>query len=131
MKDQSFGQRPVSLELHPLIGRITLALALWSVAAMWLLFDHSYYGPPLFGVITFLVGMFLALPWILLHGRHESDQDPPRRFRDWARGEFDTASGPLRAWHAAIIILSVPVAVAVGLTVFGLLEHLTAIGILG
>ena len=74
--------------------------------------------------------MFLALPWILLHSRRDPGEHPPSRFRDWTRGELDTASGPIDARHAAIIILSVPVSVAVGLTVFGLLEYLTATGVL-
>jgi hypothetical protein len=118
------------VELHPLVSRITLGLAIWSVAAMWIFFDHSYYGPLLFAVVTVLVAIFMALPWILLGSRHDTDERQPRRFRDWAHGELDTASGPIDARHAAIIILSVPVSVAVGFTVFGLLEYLTAIGVL-
>ena len=132
MKDrkQLQANRPQWAELHPLITWLTLALAIWSIAAMWIFFDHSYYGPLLFAVVTFLVGMFLALPWILLHSRRDPGEHPPSRFRDWTRGELDTASGPIDARHAAIIILSVPVSVAVGLTVFGLLEYLTATGVL-
>jgi len=122
--------RPVWTELHPLIFLITLGLAIWSIAAMWILFSHSYYGPLLFAMVTVLVAIFLALPWILLSSRHDTDEPQPRRFREWAHGDLDTASGPIDARHAAIIILSVPVSVAVGLTVFGLFEYLTAIGVL-
>jgi hypothetical protein len=122
--------RPVWAELHPFISRITLGLAIWSIAAMWIFFDHSYYGPLLFAVVTVLVAIFFALPWILLSSRHDSDEGQPSRFRDWAHGDLDTASGPIDARHAAIIILSVPVSVAVGITVFGLLEYLTAIRVL-
>jgi len=97
MKDrkQLQANRPQWAELHPLITWLTLALAIWSIAAMWIFFDHSYYGPLLFAVVTFLVGMFVALPWILLHSRRDPGEHPPSRFRDWTRGELDTASGPL------------------------------------
>jgi uncharacterized membrane protein YedE/YeeE len=126
----SRANRHLWVELHPLVSRITLGLAIWSIAAMWIFFDHSYYGPLLFAVVTVLVVIFMGLPWILLSSRRDTDERQPRRFRDWVHGELDTASGPIDARHAAIIILSVPVSVAVGFTVFGLLEYLTAIGVL-
>jgi hypothetical protein len=45
-------------------------------------------------------------------------------------GQLDTASGPVDARDAAIMILLIPMAVAVGMTALGLIEFLTAEGFL-
>ena len=126
---KSRADRPLWLEVHPLIRRVAVALAIWSLAAIWLLFSHSYYGPLLFGVVTFLVAMFGILPWTLMRVDHEP-HDRPVGFREWARGRFDTGSGPISAGEAAVMILLIPAAVAVGITVFGLFDYLTASSIL-
>ena len=54
MSRETFGRnRRQSLEVHPVVKRIGIGTVLWTVAAIWILFSHSYYGILLFGVVTF------------------------------------------------------------------------------
>ena len=122
--------RRLWLDLHPLVPRIALGLIVWSVAAVWILFDHSYYALLLHGVVTFLVGAFVVVPWVLMRLGRKSKAPPSPKFGDWAHGKFDTASGPMDAREAAIMVLLLPMAVAIGITAFGLIEFLTITGVL-
>lgn len=122
--------RPLWLFVHPVIPRIAIGLTVWSVAAVWVLFDHSYYALLLHGVVTFLVGAFIVLPWVLLRLSRKSNTPPSPKFGDWAHGKLDTASGPIDAREAAIMVLLLPVAVAIGITAFGVIEFLTITGVL-
>lgn len=75
-----------------------------------------------------MVGFFVLLPLILFRiGRQDGEQAPV--CREWMHGRLDTASGPVDARDAAVMILLVPMAVAVGMTALGLIEFLTAEGI--
>jgi len=121
--------RPLWDHVHPFVRHIALALIAWTVVAVWVLFSHSYYGPLLFGVVTLLVAFFVLLPMILFRmGRQGAEHSPT--FGDWLHGQLDTASGPIDARDAAIMILLIPMAVAVGMTALGLIEFLTAEGFL-
>jgi len=122
--------RPARLHVHRQVVRIALAAIAWTLAAVWILFSHSYYGPLLFGVVTLLVLMFVVLPWVLLRFGRGREAEPPVTFREWSDGRFETANGPIEARDAAIMILLLPAAIAVGMTAFGLIEFLTADGIL-
>lgn len=131
MSRETFGRnRRQSLEVHPVIRQLGIATILWTVAAIWILFSHSYYGILLFGVVTFLVGIFVAVPWLLSRlGRRRRDTRAPT-FKEWTDSEFDTASGPIDAREAAVLILLVPISIAVGMTAFGVLAFLSAKGVL-
>ena len=129
-RENQRANRPLWLFVHPVIPRIAIGLIVWSVAAVWILFDHSYYALLLHGVVTFLVGTFIVVPWVLLRLERKSNAPPSPRFGDWAHGEFDTASGPMDAREAAIMVLLLPMAVAIGITAFGLIEFLTITGVL-
>jgi hypothetical protein len=124
------GNRPLWEHVHPAIRRIALGPIAWTIGAVWVLFSHSYYGPLLYGVVTLLVGFFVLLPMILFRiGRQSAEQSPS--LGNWMHGQLDTASGPVDARDAAIMILLIPMAVAVGMTALGLIEFLTAEGFLG
>jgi hypothetical protein len=131
MDRERFGaNRRRSAHLHPIVARLGIGTIVWTLLAIWILFSRSYYGILLFGVVTFLVGMFVALPALLFRfGRDAAESDAPR-LRDWLDGEFETASGPIEAREAAILILLVPMSIAVGMTAFGLLALLAARGVL-
>ncbi|MGE0162933.1 MAG: hypothetical protein AB7S71_07320 [Dongiaceae bacterium] len=111
------------------MARLGIASIAWTLLAIWILFSRSYYGILLFGVVTFLVGMFVALPALLFRfGRDRIESAP--RLRDWLDGQFETASGPIEAREAALLILIVPLSIAAGMTAFGLLALLAARGVL-
>ena len=121
--------RPLWDHVHPFVGRVALGLIIWTIGAVWVLFSHSHYGPLLYGVVTFLVSFFVLLPRVLFRiGRQDGEQPPA--FREWMHGQLDTATGPVDAGEAALMILLIPMAMAVGMTALGLIEFLTAEGIL-
>ena len=56
--------------------------------------------------------------------RHENHLS----FRDWAVGDFDTLTGPVKGVNATAEVLLPIAAVAVGMTVLGLVFHIIASG---
>jgi uncharacterized membrane protein YhiD involved in acid resistance len=115
--------------VHPVVRRLGIGAILWTVAAIWILFNHSYYGVLLFGVVTLLVVVFVAVPWLLFRlGRRDDTSGPS--FREWMDSDFDTASGPVNAREAAVLILLVPLSIALGMTAFGVLAYLSSVGVL-
>lgn len=127
--DTSRRNRRQSLDVHPVIRRLGIGTILWTVAAIWILFNHSYYGVLLFGVVTLLVAVFVAVPWLLFRlGRRDDASE--QTFREWMDSDFDTASGPVDAREAAVLILIVPLSIAVGMTAFGVLAVLSSAGVL-
>jgi hypothetical protein len=128
-REKPGANRPLWDHVHPVVRRIALGLIAWTIGAVWVLFSHSYYGPLLYGVVTLLVAFFVLLPMILFRMGRQGDEQSPT-FGDWMHGRLDTASGPVDACDAAIMILLIPMAVAVSMTALGLIEFLTAEGIL-
>jgi hypothetical protein len=127
--DASRRNRRQSLYVHPVVRRFGIGTILWTVAAIWILFNHSYYGVLIFGVVTLLVMVFVAIPWLLFHlGRRDDTSEPS--FREWMDSDFDTASGPVDAREAAVLILVVPLSIALGMTAFGVLAYLSSVGVL-
>lgn len=122
--------RPVWSHVHPVVRNLALGVIAWTVGAVWILFSHSYYGPLLFGVVTGVVITFVLLPTILFRIGRPSNEPQPPTFAEWSHGEFDTATGPIEARDAAILILIVPIAMAVGLTCLGLFDYFAAQGLL-
>ena len=127
--DVSRRNRRQSLDVHPVVRRLGIGTILWTVAAIWILFNHSYYGVLLFGVVTLLVAVFIAVPWLLFRlGRRDDASE--QSFREWMDSDFETASGPVDAREAAVLILLVPLSIALGMTAFGLLAYLSSVGVL-
>jgi hypothetical protein len=123
--------RPVSGALHPLVYKAIAGLVLWYVLSVWILFSSSGYTELLFAMVTVLFFMAVAIPFALwLVWRQDRESDMPRgegnSFRDWAHGEFETWQGRLNGANAAIEILLPIMAVAFGITAFGIVLRLTA-----
>jgi hypothetical protein len=131
MNRESFGtNRRRSTRVHPVVTRLGIGTIAWTLGAIWVLFSRSYYGVLLFGVVTFLVGTFVALPWLLFRFGRQSSDPSETSFRNWLDGDFETASGPVDAREAAVLILLVPLSIAIGMTAFGVLALLSARGVL-
>jgi hypothetical protein len=118
--------------LHPLVNMSIIGFVLMFVAAMWMFFDSDPYGAWLDVVITGLFIMAIAIPVLLwLTWRRNADgarDDSHPSFRDWAVGEFDTLTGPVKGANATAEVLLPIAAVAVGMTVLGLVFHIIASG---
>ena len=123
---------PISDGLHPLVNVAIIGLVLMFVVAVWMFFDSDAYEAWLDVVITGLFVMAIAIPALLwLTWRRNADDardDSHLSFRDWAMGDFDTLTGRVKGANATAEVLLPIAAVAVGMTVLGLVFHIIASG---
>ena len=123
---------PISDSLHPLVNMAIIGAALMFVAGVWIFFDSGPYEAWLDVVVTGLFVIAIAIPALLwLTWRRNADgarDDSHLSFRDWAAGEFDTLTGPIKGANATAEVLLPIAAVAVGMTVLGLVFHIIASG---
>ena len=124
--------RPISDSLHPLVNIAIIGLVLMFVAAVWMFFDSGPYEAWLDVVVTGLFVIAIAIPTLLwLTWRRNADSardDTHLSFRDWAVGDFNTLTGPVKGANATAEVLLPIAAVAVGMTVLGLMFHIIASG---
>jgi hypothetical protein len=70
-----------------------------------------------------------ALLWLTWRRNADGARDDSHlSFRDWAVGDFDTLTGPVKGANATVEVLLPIAAVAVGMTVLGLVFHIIAGG---
>jgi MFS superfamily sulfate permease-like transporter len=123
---------PISNSLHPRVNMAIIGLVLMFVAAVWMFFDSDAYGAWLDVVVTGLFVIAIAIPvlcWLTWRRNAAGARDDSHPgFHDWVVGEFDTWTGPVKSANATIEILLPIAAVAVGMTVLGLLFHIMSSG---
>jgi high-affinity Fe2+/Pb2+ permease len=114
--------------LHPMIYRAMAALAAWFVLSAWLLFGggDEYFELSL-GIVSVFLLIVVAIPFVLWLSwwKFEGARAGPRRerFREWIAGDFDTGHGRMPARDAVIEILLPLMAVAFGITLFGIVLY--------
>ncbi|MFZ5789091.1 MAG: hypothetical protein ACOY3L_00180 [Pseudomonadota bacterium] len=135
-KNVSRSNRPRSDRLHPLIYKVIVGLALWTILAAWGFFgDRGYTGLAL-AVVTGFFMIAMALPSLLwrtwrnnrasVSPAQGGAPDAVRSFRDWLFGDVETWQGRLEGWDAAVAVLLPIAAVAIGMTAFAIVLHFTA-----
>jgi hypothetical protein len=112
-------------ELHPWIYSAVVGLTIWLVLSVWLLFSRGSYEGLTLAVITLFFTVLVGIPILLwLTWRHNAAPhehgDGSAPFDEWSAKTFETWTGDLSGRHASIQILLPIAAVAIGMTVFGL-----------
>jgi hypothetical protein len=111
--------------LHPQVYAAIAALTLWLVVSAWLFFASGAYTSLALAIVTGLLSIAVALPFVMSrvgYGLEDAEHrhDQPRRFREWASGDFDAWQTHLAGREAALQALLPIAAVAFGMTLFGL-----------
>jgi hypothetical protein len=126
--------RPATNGLHPYVYAAIAALVLWFVGSVWGAFASDGYTDWLLLVVSGFLMIVVALTFVLsrvTRGDGSGDDaalPPPRTFRAWASGEFDTWQYRLKCKHAAVEVLLPIAAIAFGMTAFGAILLLVSHG---
>ena len=122
----------ISDSLHPVVNMAIIGLVSMFVAAVWMFFDSDPYEAWLDVVVTGLFVIAIAIPalcWLTWRRNAQGARDYGHvSFRDWAAAEFNTSTGPVKGANATAEVLLPIAAVAVGMTVLGLVFHIIASG---
>jgi len=125
--------RLVSHDLHPMIYRALIALALLFVVAAWG-FAGDGYADYLIAIVSGFVVVAVAIPYILsrMWRKHRSsEQDRTEEqiaLREWMSGSFQTWQHRLKGSEAAILVLLPFAVVALGMAAFAIVLHVVEHG---
>jgi hypothetical protein len=127
---------PLHLSLHPAIPRILVGCIVWLCAALWIAFAHDSYAALQIAVVVVFAAVFVGMP-LVLNRLSKKGQAPgaaaetaPMSFREWLRGDFQMGDHAVPAREAAAMILLVPVACTIGLSVMAGLALMASLGAL-
>jgi hypothetical protein len=117
----------VTKRLHRRVYALLIGLSAWLVLSVWL-FAGGGVADYLLFIVSGFIFIAVALPFILSRvGRSGDTADAGTAepsYHDWAAADFDTWQGRLHGNEAATQILLPIAAVAIGMTVFGVVFHI-------
>jgi hypothetical protein len=116
--------RLISSDLHPLIYQAIVGLTLWLVVSVWVFFGGDY-NELTFAVVSVFFLIVMAIPYLLwrVWRRDSGTTQDHESFREWVAGDFETWQGRQKSSNAAVEILLPIIAVAFGMTAFGIVLH--------
>ena len=121
--------RPVNDQLHPIVYKSLIGLVIWLLLSIWFLFDRGTYIGLILAMITVFFVILSGIPTLIwLTWRHRADHDreaPAQSWREWASQTFEAWQDRLSGEQAAAQVLLPIMAVAFGMTVFGIVYNLT------
>jgi hypothetical protein len=116
--------------VHPAIFAGAVWCVAWMLLATWYFFNNgSDVTLALLGVTGFSMA-FVGIPAVLWRVWSRNNQRPALRFSEWIHGEIEVGSGRIEARDAAVMVLLLPVASALGLTAISFVAFLAANGAL-
>ena len=116
---------PTTEKLHPLVYRVMIGLAVWLLVSIWA-FNGGLYTDYLFMVVSGLIFFATLIPVTLwwTRRRHRAPSGEEESFRRWESEDFSIWQGRLSGREAATQVLLPLAAVAFGMTIFAIVEHL-------
>jgi hypothetical protein len=112
--------------INPIIGKISIAAALWFLVVIWASFSAHGYVDVVLTVVTLFFVMFFTL-FLLTASYTWNDPRwklPPSTFREFLQRRVGTRTGPMSGREALIEITFLPVMLAVAATIFGIIWRL-------
>jgi hypothetical protein len=132
MTEKHIDQQHPSGWLHPTVYKCAGGLVFLFVISAWALFDRRQdTGLPL-GMMSFLLLIAVALPYVLWRQWHYGRQrreDAPGAFGTWVSGQVDVWQSRLKGRDAMIDALLPLAAVAFGLLAIGIIFDVVRFGI--
>ncbi len=118
---------PASRELHPILYKGIVALALWLIASIWSL-ARSGYTDFLLVVVSGFIFFTVLVPTTLwwTRRRHQPGSGREEPFTSWLSRPFEMWQGRTSGVDAAVEILLPIAAVAFGMTALALVAHFAA-----
>lgn len=113
--------------MHPAIFRIVFGAFLWMIVAAFAGFAGGSGSAFLIGVATYLLAVYLTVPYILERFRRYRDGkrgDEP--LAEWAEEYVETEAGPLKGKEAMLQAATGPVSLAVGITAIAVVAGLVS-----
>jgi len=114
--------RLLSVDLNPAVLLIVAGAYLTMLAVFWIGFAHTYESVQEMGFVTIVFAAFLGLPLLLAHAgrsflaRQGKVVEAKHRFSDFLSGEFESESGSLPGYEAAVQVATIPVALLLAAT---------------
>lgn len=116
--------------VHPAVHIAVVCCVIWMVLAVWYWFSNGNDVRLSLAVVTGFSVAFVATPVLLWRASPSREDSRAVPLSEWIRGEFETGSGRIHAWGAAVMVLLLPVASAAGLTALSIVANLAASGAL-
>lgn len=114
------------MDFHPMVYKIVAGLAIWFVLSAWI-FAGGGGTDLVLTVVSLFVLVSLGIPALLAltlrrrgHDEHAELRGP---FGDWAAREVHILTGPVKGIFATVETMIPIAAVAVGMTLFGVVVH--------
>jgi hypothetical protein len=125
---------PINDGLHPVVYKTMIALTIWMLASIWVLFGSGAYVGLIFAMVTLLFVIVTAIPLLIWqtwrrHTPADDTRPPIESFREWAGQEFATWTGIVSGREAATQILLPLAAVSIGMSIFGLVYVLDTLSV--
>ena len=111
---------------------IVAGFVLWMVLAAWAGFAGSGYSNVALTVVSGLLLVAIAIPFVLWRMVRANDPDfehdlePPQKLSEWSTSDFETWQDHQKGSHAAAEIILPIAAAAVGMTAFAIVFHYAA-----
>jgi hypothetical protein len=116
--------------LHPAVYAAVVGCVIWMLLAAWYWFGNGSDVTLALAAVTGFSMAFVGIPIVIWRASSPAKRSRAAPLSEWMQGEFEGGSGQLHAWEAAIMVLLLPVASAVGLTAISIVAHLAASGTL-
>jgi hypothetical protein len=114
------------MDFHPTVYKIVAALAVWFVLGAWI-FAGGGATDFLLVIVSGVFLVTLGIPTLLtLTGRGRQgrrERESAIQFGDWASREVHILTGPVKGIFATVETILPIAAVALGMTLFGLVAH--------
>jgi hypothetical protein len=113
---------PAAIGVHPVAIATIVGAALWFIAVTWVAFARGAEIDYLLAIVTLFFGIFFTLFLLTATYNRGDARWPVKRtsFREFLDGTVGTATGDQRGRDVFIEIAALPITLAVGATLIGL-----------